>query len=83
VLLIGQGSITNAYRVEASGWDSTQSLFVETYKLKCSMFQPETLSRPEAKGAFAEISKQLKIGGLLRPFFGTVPALAAAAKNIE
>jgi hypothetical protein len=47
------------------------------------VFQPETLSRPEAKGAFAEISKQLKIGGLLRPFFGTVPALAAAAKNIE
>jgi hypothetical protein len=35
MLLNGQGSITNAYRVEASGWDSTQSLFVETCKLKC------------------------------------------------
>jgi len=41
---------------------------------KRRMFQPETLSRPEAEDTFAEISKQLKIRGLLRPSFGTLPA---------
>lgn len=34
MLLIGQGSITNSYPVEASGWDSNQSFFVETCKLE-------------------------------------------------
>lgn len=34
MLLIGKGSITNSYPVEASGWDSTQSFFVETCKLE-------------------------------------------------
>jgi len=38
------------------------------------MFQPETLSRAEARSASAKISKQLKIRGLFRPFFGTLPA---------
>jgi hypothetical protein len=38
------------------------------------MFQPETLSRTEARSTSAKISKQLKIRGLFRPFFGTPPA---------
>lgn len=32
--MIGQGSITSSYPVEASGWDSTQSFFVETCRLE-------------------------------------------------
>ena len=38
------------------------------------MFQPETVSRPEADGAFAEFLNQLKMRGLPLPFFGTLPA---------
>jgi len=38
------------------------------------MFQPETLSRTEARSASAKISKRLKIRELFRPFFGTPPA---------
>jgi hypothetical protein len=49
------------------------------------MFQPGTVSRSEAEGAFAEIPKQLKIRGLLRPFFGTLRASISGSsrKRIE
>ncbi len=49
------------------------------------MFQPETVSRSEAECAFAKTSKQLKIRGLLRPFFGTLPASikSSSRKKIE
>jgi hypothetical protein len=49
------------------------------------MFRPETVFRPEAESAFAEISKQLKIRGLLRLFFGTLsaPIHGSSRKKIE
>jgi hypothetical protein len=47
------------------------------------MFRPETVSRTEAEGTFAEISKQLKIRGLLRRFFGMHPASITAAVEKE
>jgi hypothetical protein len=47
------------------------------------MFRPETVSRPEAEGTFAEISKQLKMRGLLPRFFGMLPASITAAVEKE
>jgi hypothetical protein len=53
MLLTAQSQITDTYRVEASGWDSTQSFFVEKSELEWNEVTGKhlTLSRSLCPGS--------------------------------